>query len=324
MYRLETEDNCGQKRRWKCQNIMKIVDATNELNQPYAPHLRIRSYSLMACAEWSPQLAGWTMIQIEDGTGYWLEGQSRRELEAGTVLVVAGDAAGRILASRLNGMLLHFFTMVPERLAGLITQGEQDFFKRATGRKELVCRMLLPPHPVTMKMKELCVRPTRAGLSLRLTLLQLLVEAFGRELEQAEPSQVSTDVKERLRTFLLEMPPAAMLEISFDELAQITHCTPRHLSRVFYDLVGMSFRDKRAEIRLVRARELLATSQSKVVEVAFKSGYKSLSLFNRMFTKHFGVSPGRWRQKNSGVKEIAEQQNIKVRVAVNQRRLLGV
>ena len=86
--------------------------------------------------------------------------------------------------------------------------------------------------------------------------------------------------------------------MSFDELARSTHCTPRHLSRIFRELIGMSFRDKRAELRLTRARDLLATSKSKVVEVALESGYKSLSLFNLMFTRHFGTSPGRWRQKH--------------------------
>jgi AraC-like DNA-binding protein len=106
-----------------------------------------------------------------------------------------------------------------------------------------------------------------------------------------------------LRAFLLETPPAALLDLSFGDLAQLTHCTPRHLSRVFYDLVGMSFREKCGEVRLARARELLATSESKVVDVAFKSGYRSLSLFNRMFTRRFGISPGRWRQKYGSAKE---------------------
>jgi AraC-like DNA-binding protein len=36
-----------------------------------------------------------------------------------------------------------------------------------------------------------------------------------------------------------------------------------------------------------------------VVEVALESGYKSLSLFNLMFTRRFGTSPGRWRQRNN-------------------------
>jgi len=50
---------------------------------------------------------------------------------------------------------------------------------------------------------------------------------------------------------------------------------------------------------MARARELLATSNSKVVEVALESGYKSLSMFNLVFTRRFGTSPGRWRQKNN-------------------------
>jgi AraC-like DNA-binding protein len=96
------------------------------------------------------------------------------------------------------------------------------------------------------------------------------------------------------------------------------------LSRVFYDVIGMSFREKRAEIRLALARDLLATSQAKVVDVAFKSGYKSLSLFNRMFTRRFGISPGRWRQKNGGIKGVVEQRKPRARVAVNESRFRGL
>jgi AraC-like DNA-binding protein len=72
-------------------------------------------------------------------------------------------------------------------------------------------------------------------------------------------------------------------------------CTPRHFSRTFHEVVGTSFRDKQAEVRLRRAKELLATTQSKVLEVALESGYQSLSLFNLMFKKHTGVTPGQWR-----------------------------
>ncbi len=132
----------------------------------------------------------------------------------------------------------------------------------------------------------------------RLNLLRLFVEAFGNELQQAASNWETADAKERLRILLERTPPAELLEMNFDELARSTHCTPRHLSRIFRELVGMSFRDKRAELRLTRARDLLASSKSKVVEVALESGYKSLSLFNLMFTRHFGTSPGRWRQKH--------------------------
>jgi iron complex transport system substrate-binding protein len=75
------------------------------------------------------------------------------------------------------------------------------------------------------------------------------------------------------------------------------HCTPRHLSRIFQELIGTSFRQKQMELRLSRAIELLSTTDSKVVDVAFGSGYRSLSLFNQLFKRRYGVSPARWREQ---------------------------
>ena len=59
----------------------------------------------------------------------------------------------------------------------------------------------------------------------------------------------------------------------------------------------MSFREKQVELRLTRARELLATTDSKVVDVAMESGYQSTSLFNLIFKQRFGLSPAKWRDR---------------------------
>ena len=264
----------------------------------YEPHLVLREFSLSPGKEWLPKLSGWTLMQVGGGNGYWLEGQSRTELEAGTVLLLGGDPQGRILASQLNALSLVHFSVMADRLAGLITLSEQNFLKQAALQKELAFQLFPAQGPVAGKMSGLCASGNAGGLSCRLAMLQLLIEAFGRELNHTTPNRELTDATQRLRLFLQENPQDALLEISFHELAQLTYCTARHLSRIFYEVVGMSFSDKRAEIRLARARELLATSESKVVEVAMESGYKSLSSFNLMFTRRFGISPGRWRKKN--------------------------
>ncbi len=265
----------------------------------YEPHLAIREFSVPPGGEWALRSPGWSLIQIGHGTGYYLQPQSSQELETGTVLLGAGrHVQGNIRASQLGGLSLYSFSVIPARLTGLITLGEQDFLELASSRKEFPLRILPPQSPVAVKMRELYAGRNSGGLLFRLNLLQLFVEIFGSELEQAASNWETADAKERLRVFLERTPSAELLEMSFDELARMTHCTSRHLSRIFRELVGMSFRDKRAELRLTRARDLLATSGSKVVEVALESGYKSLSLFNLMFTRHFGTSPGRWRQKH--------------------------
>jgi AraC-like DNA-binding protein len=277
----------------------------NTVDYSYEPHLAIREFSILPGKEWVLKPCDWSLIQVEDGMGYWLQAQSSIDLRAGMVLLVSGDESGRIRASQLSSMSLYSFSVTPARLNGLLTLSEQDFLKQAASQNELAFQIFSASSPIALKMRELYASNNPSALMSRLTLLQLFVEIFGEKLEQPAPPQKSGNARERLRVFLTSASPDALAEMNFEDLARTTCCTPRHLSRIFYELVGMSFCDKRAEIRLGRARELLATSKSKVVEVAFESGYKSLSLFNQMFTRRFGVSPGKWRQKN-GMNRISE------------------
>ena len=266
----------------------------------YEPHLAIREFLLPPGGEWEPRQPGWLVIQVGQGTGYWLHQQSNQELPAGSILLLPGRTQpGNIRASQVNGLSLSAFTVDPRRLTGLITLGEQTFLETAATRQEFSFQILSPDSSPALKMKELCADRSRVGFGLRLQLLQLFVDVFGDGFTRSltGPDEIP-DAKERLRQFLKQTPAAELLHIDFSELAQTTCCTPRHFSRIFHAVVGMSFREKRAELRLSRACELLATSESKVVEIALESGFQSLSLFNLMFTRRFGLSPGKWRQKH--------------------------
>jgi AraC-like DNA-binding protein len=270
----------------------------NTVDYSYEPHLAIREFSILPGKEWVLRPCDWCLVQVEDGMGYWLHAQSNVALTAGMVLLVSGEEAGRIRASQLNSMSLYSFSVTPARLTGLLTLSEHDFLKQAASQNELAFQIFSASSPIASKMRQLYAADDPNALMSRLTLLQLFAEIFGDRLEQAAPPEKSSNARERLRAFLMSASPDALAEMSFEELARVTRCTSRHLSRLFFELVGMSFCDKRAEIRLGRARELLANSRSKVVEVAFESGYKSLSLFNQMFTRRYGISPGKWRQRN--------------------------
>jgi AraC-like DNA-binding protein len=51
-------------------------------------------------------------------------------------------------------------------------------------------------------------------------------------------------------------------------------------------------------MRLLKARDLLADSNEKVMTVAMAAGYRHLSLFNAMFKKQFGMTPTEWREQS--------------------------
>ena len=215
------------------------------------------------------------------------------------MLLLAGPLPGSIRASQLGELSLCCCSIIPDRLTALISLDELHRF-RLPPDSESVFKILPADHPMAMKMSGLMAENPRDGLLFRLKLLQLFAELFVEERVQAEFSELKaddSDALKRLQQLLQKIPAAELVEMDFNELAAMTHCTPRHLSRVFYKLVGTSFSEKRAEIRLARAEELLATSNSKVVQVALESGYNSLSQFNLMFIRRYGISPGKWREK---------------------------
>jgi AraC-like DNA-binding protein len=271
-------------------------------SRPYEAHLAVREFSVPPGGEWTPEFPGWSLVMVAGGNGYFLRTEGRSELETGAAVLAASRPGTAIRASLLGEMSLRAFNVKPAHLTGLVTLGELDFFKLAATRIESAVRIFPPQHPTAAQMKHLCAEQKTSGLVFRLKLLQLFVEAFGGELEPVTARQKSPDARERLRAMLQKSPPIELVEMDFSELARRINCTPRHLSRIFPELVGRSFSEQRAETRMARARELLVTSNSKVVEVALESGYKSLSMFNLVFSRRFGTSPGRWRQKNYNIR----------------------
>ena len=77
------------------------------------------------------------------------------------------------------------------------------------------------------------------------------------------------------------------------------HCgvSAGHLSRLFHHSTGLTFREYLAQVRVEHARELLLRTGRNVTEIAYDSGFQSLSQFHRVFLKAFGVPPGKMRGK---------------------------
>jgi AraC-like DNA-binding protein len=265
----------------------------------FGPHLVFNKVVLPPGGEWAPNSPGWSVMQVNDGVGYWLHPRINRDLPTGAVLLLSDRMRGAIRASQLGPVSMDYFVVHPERLTGLTTIGEQQYLEAAAAQEVFSFRLVPPPDPLAQKFKDLACGQSGAGLLLRLGMIELFLECFGREFNvrgQAMTQEVP-DAKARLEQLLSHLTASELVELDFARLVEQMGCTPRHLSRTFRAVVGMSFREKQTELRLLRARELLASTRSKVLEVALESGYESLSLFNLMFKRRFGLSPGKWRQQ---------------------------
>lgn len=103
-----------------------------------------------------------------------------------------------------------------------------------------------------------------------------------------------------VRRALAATEAAMEAETGLGQIAAAVAMTPRTLARRFRDELGMSWREARQRLRMIRACEALAESDTAVTEVALAVGYASPSAFNAAFRAFTGMAPGEWRDSIAG------------------------
>ena len=83
--------------------------------------------------------------------------------------------------------------------------------------------------------------------------------------------------------------------ITEEDLAAEMNLSKRQLSRVLQRTYGKSFRQLLIETRMHRAAQLLQEGSLSIEEIAYLTGYTSLSGFYSAFQKYFGVPVGKYR-----------------------------
>ena len=73
-----------------------------------------------------------------------------------------------------------------------------------------------------------------------------------------------------------------------------------YLSRLFRQSLNVSFVDYLNGLRVAAAQELLVSSDRKVKDIAYMTGFNSTQSFFRIFKKFTGMSPGDYRQRSGG------------------------
>lgn len=87
-----------------------------------------------------------------------------------------------------------------------------------------------------------------------------------------------------------------MNPIKVTDIAKTLNLDRSYFSTVFKNQTGMSPQQYLCEYRLERAAEILAKGSMSVSEAAYSSGYGDIVNFSRMFKKHFGIAPSKYRE----------------------------
>ena len=73
--------------------------------------------------------------------------------------------------------------------------------------------------------------------------------------------------------------------------------TARRMTDIFKQEYGVTPKEYADSFRLRRAKKMLEQTQEKVIDVAYQTGFSSLSAFNRFFKQQTGQTPTDYRKK---------------------------
>ncbi|BET67931.1 hypothetical protein ASA1KI_28490 [Opitutales bacterium ASA1] len=165
--------------------------------------------------------------------------------------------------------------------------------------RHLLDRVGVPIAPETLE--ELCRRTPVISPEKHAALVRLL-ESAARSLvavitEHLAPANeaVSPIVRRACdyahANFVHEMP--------MRDVAAVCGVSVPHLCRVFHQATGLRFRDYLGRLRVAHARELLLGTDRPITEIAFASGFQTLSQFNRVYRKVHGCAPRETRRSDT-------------------------
>lgn len=84
--------------------------------------------------------------------------------------------------------------------------------------------------------------------------------------------------------------------LTVDEIGKSVKLHPNYAMSLFQKTFGTTLIEYLTQHRVSHAQRLLATSDMKIVDVAFTSGFTSISRFNDAFRRACGCSPRQYRQ----------------------------
>lgn len=89
-------------------------------------------------------------------------------------------------------------------------------------------------------------------------------------------------------------------EVSMREVASAVNTSAFYFCKMFKQATGLTFTDYLARMRIEKVKNLLLNPHKRISEVAYETGFQSLSQFNRVFRRVTGESPTVWRAKLPG------------------------
>jgi AraC-like DNA-binding protein len=113
---------------------------------------------------------------------------------------------------------------------------------------------------------------------------------------RSKPRMVEPAAINRARAYIQEHLTE---KIYLADVAKVVNLNCFYFCKFFRRITGLGFTEYVAELRIEKSKSLLASGEMSITDVAFASGFHSLTHFNRVFKKLTGLSPTAFRSRIS-------------------------
>jgi AraC-like DNA-binding protein len=262
-------------------------------------HLYIYDAAVPGGSEWATESGSWRVVLARKGGLYWLGASQTLDVNVGDVLVIGPFSEGVLRASRIGESELSYFYFAPEHLAGLMSVAERLSLETLPWNR--TAHLIPATDRVGTEYQALVAEDThRRSFVDRCHILHLIAMIF-RDAMPARRGPVNSFITSQIRfeQVIERIPDAELMNYPSEKLAELCGCSARHFRRLFRAHFRTSIRAKQTELRLEKARQLLADTDEKIGSIATESGYRHIGFFNAAFKRKFGVTPSEWRRNNA-------------------------
>ncbi len=243
------------------------------------------------------------MVYMCSGQTTHIINGKRLTLKTGELLLLAQHTTQEILSAKREDIAVNFIILPAFFEQVLPMVGEKD----APLRRFLVDCLyggqsdipylhfkvadVLPVQNLMENLLLSFLSPTPSGRQIRQSTMGLL---FLHLLGQTE-HLIPPDRKQAQQLAIYRYIEQHYKDGSLEELSERLHFAPAFLSRRIKALTGHTYTELLQEKRLSRAAFLLKNTTRNIDDIARSVGYDNISYFHRLFQKHFGMSPRKYR-----------------------------
>lgn len=276
-----------------------LADAGNAETHKFVsrPRFTVRYTAASNCEFESHSHAAFTVTALLRGTMKTTIGESRFTLSAGQCALTNVGEDHSASAGDVEFVSIGMSPVLVNELAselGAVGTAGQISFRASVVTDEAISQMA---RAIVIEVSS--DQLGRAAM-LEAQVRQLVIHLLRKHLTVRKSDRIELSraglVDRRLRLAIEYMHDNFGRELALEEIAAAAFLSEYHFARLFKQITGVTPHVYLANVRLERARKLLAETSLSISEVAATVGYQSQSHFTKMFKAVTGVTPRAYRE----------------------------